>query len=79
MPRTISLKNKTALGKVIALRLKDMGKTLKWLAEDAGVDPICLCAVTAGRSNPTIKYLRKIANSLGIDVKDLVNALLSDK
>lgn len=77
MSRTISMSNKPPLGVLITLRLQELGKNQKWLAKDADINAIYLCAVMAGRANPTINYLRKIANSLGMDVKDLTNAFLS--
>jgi len=63
---------------MIAVRLKEMDKNQKWLSEDAKVNQIYLCAVLAGRANPTIKFLKKLAKSLDMDVKDLANALLSE-
>lgn len=78
MPRSISTANKPPLGILIATRLKEMGKNQKWLSENAHVHQVYLCAVLAGRANPTIKLLRKIAHSLDIDVKELTNALLSE-
>ena len=78
MPRKLSMVGKPPLGTLIAVRLKEMDKTAAWLAKEADVNHIRLCAVMAGRANPTIKYLRKIAKSLGIDVKVLVNALLCE-
>ena len=77
MSRTTNIVNKPPLGAFIAVRLKEIGKNQKWLSEDAQVNQIYLCAVLAGRANPTIKFLKKLAKSLNIDVKDLVNALLS--
>lgn len=78
MSRTTSITNKPPLGTLIAVRLKDMGRNQKWLSEDAQVNQVYLCAVLAGRANPTIKLLRRISKSLDIDVKDLTNALLSE-
>lgn len=77
MPRTTCLSNKPPLGTLIAARLKEIGKNQKWLSENAHVTRVYLCAILAGRANPTLKMLKKIAKSLDIDVKKLVNALLS--
>ena len=55
-----------------------MGKNQKWLSVDAQINQVYLCAVLAGRANPTIKLLRKIAKSLDIDIRELTNALLSE-
>lgn len=77
MSRTTSISNKPPLGTLIAIRLKEMGKNQKWLSENAHVTRVYLCAILAGRANPTFQMLKKIAKSLGIDVKDLADALLS--
>lgn len=76
MPRTTSIANKPPLGVLIATRLKEMEKNQKWLSENAQVGQVYLCAILAGRATPTIKFLRRIANSLDMDVRELVNALL---
>lgn len=78
MSRTTNVNNKPPLGALIATRLIEKGKNQKWLAESANVNQIYLCAILAGRANPTIKLLKRIAISLDIDVKDLTNALLSE-
>ncbi len=78
MARTTCINNKPPLGTLIAVRLKDVGKTQKWLSEDAQVSQIYLCAVLAGRANPTLKFLKKLAKSLDINIKDLTNALLNE-
>ena len=78
MSRTTSISNKPPLGTLIAVRLKEIGRNQKWLSEDAQIGQVYLCAVLAGRANPTIKLLRRIAHSLDIDVRELTNALLSE-
>ncbi len=78
MSRTTRAVNKPPLGALIATRLNEMGKNQKWLSENAQVNQVYLCAVLAGRANPTIKLLRRIARSLDIDVRELTNALLSE-
>lgn len=79
MSRTTSILGKPPLGTAIALRLKAMGKSQKWLAEEAGISPVYLCTVISGRAMPSMKLLCKIANALDIDAKNLTNALLSEQ
>lgn len=78
MSRITCAENKPPLGALIATRLNEMGKNQKWLSVDAQINQVYLCAVLAGRANPTIKLLRKIAKSLDIDIRELTNALLSE-
>lgn len=79
VPREISMVGKPPLGTLITVHLRKIGKTQKWLAEDINVSSIYLCAVMAGRANPTLKLLRRIAKSLDIDMKDFVDILLSEE
>lgn len=78
MPRTINPLNKSPLGHLIAVRLKEMGQSQKWLSQRVGVTPIYICAIMAGRANPTIKLLCKISSCIDISVERLVNSLLKE-
>lgn len=45
--------------------------TQERLAELAKVDPKSIIEIEAGKRNPTLKTISKIANALGIEVKDI--------
>lgn len=77
MSRTSTLNNKSPLGILIVMQLHKLGKNQKWLADGSGMSQVYLCNILAGRANPTMKSLRKLAQNLDIDVKDLANAMLS--
>lgn len=78
MSRSTIIGYRPPLGTIIAMRLQELNKTQKWLAYNAGISQVYLCNILAGRATPTLKSLRKLAQSLDMDVKDLANALLSD-
>lgn len=58
------------------MQLKRLNMTQKQFADNIGVDKVYLNRIIAGRSMPSLQMLRKIANGLQIDVKELANALL---
>lgn len=76
MSRVTDISNKPHLGKIIALQLKSLNMTQKEFASDIGVDKVYLNRIITGRSIPSLQMIRKIANGLQIDVKELANALL---
>ncbi len=75
MSRITDISNKPHIGKIILLQLKSLNMTQKEFANDIGVDKVYLNRIIAGRSIPSLQMLRKIANGLQIDVKELANAL----
>ncbi len=75
MSRVTDIRNKPHLGKIISLQLKSLDTTQKEFANNIGVDKVYLNRIIAGRSIPSLQMLRKIANGLQIDVKELANAL----
>ena len=76
MSRRTVISNRPPLGTIIASRLNQLDCSQKWLSEVTGISQVYLCNILAGKANPTIKLLRKIAKSLDINVKDLTDALL---
>lgn len=79
MPRTTNLNNKPLIGMVIGTHLKEMGKTQKWLAKEARLSKNYICDIINGRAIPTLAALKYIAKPLGMDVFELVGALLGKK
>lgn len=79
MPRTTNLHNKPPLGTLICKRLNEMGKTQKWLAQEARVSKVYLNNVITGHRVPTLAMLKQIAKPLGVDPLDLVGALFGKK
>lgn len=61
------------LGYNIAQVRKQKKMTQKKLAEIIDVEPPNMRRIEAGKTNPTIKTLLKIAWALGVDVKMLVD------
>ena len=60
---------------MIGKRLKEMNKQQKWLAQEARISKVYLCAIINGRAIPTLAALKQIAKPLGLDPFDLVVAL----
>jgi len=75
VPRIALSQNKPKFGKLIIARLCQMEKTQKWLAQSAGINPIYLNAVIAGRAKPSLNLLQKISKHIEIEVADLVRLL----
>ncbi|MFP5471838.1 MAG: helix-turn-helix domain-containing protein [Bacteroidia bacterium] len=63
----------TALGKKIKSLRKDKGMSQAELANVCGKDRQSLERVENGRINPTIHYLKTIAEGLEINLKDLID------
>ena len=52
--------------------LADAGKTNIWLAEKVGRDPVTVSKWCTNSSQPDLPTLKKIAQVLEVDVKDLL-------
>ncbi|HZQ30004.1 MAG TPA: helix-turn-helix transcriptional regulator [Patescibacteria group bacterium] len=62
----------TRLGEKIKRLRKSQNLTQEKLAELASVDPKTIISIETGaRRNPTLKTLSKLANALGVKVKDI--------
>lgn len=61
------------LGDKIRKFRKQKGLSQEKLAELAKIDYSYLNLIEAGKRNPTIKRLAKIARVLGVPLKDLIN------
>lgn len=60
------------LGAKIRQSRRQKGLTQEKLAELAKIDYSYLNLIEAGKKNPTIKRLAKIARVLGVNLKDLI-------
>lgn len=58
----------------IKVVLVEKKKTNKWLAEQLGKDPATVSKWCANSSQPDLVTLRKVAELLGVDIKDLLNS-----
>ena len=66
---------KIIVGKQICVLRKRFKLTQASLASSAGMEESALQRVDAGRINPTIKTLYKVANALNIELKVLFETL----
>lgn len=62
----------------IKVVLVEKKKTNKWLAETLGKDPATVSKWCTNTSQPTLDMLVKIARTLDIDVKELINSTKQD-
>ena len=58
----------------IKVVLVEKKKTNKWLAEQLGKDPATVSTWCTNSSQPDLVTLRKVAELLGVDIKDLLNS-----
>ena len=58
----------------IKVVLVEKKKTNKWLAEQLGKDPATVAKWCTNSSQPDLVTLRKVAELLGVDIKDLLNS-----
>lgn len=58
----------------IKVVLVEKKKTNKWLAEQLGKDPATVSKWCINSSQPDLVTLRKVAELLGVDIKDLLNS-----
>lgn len=56
----------------IKIALIEKNKTGKWLAEQLGKSPCTISKWCKNTTQPDLKTLNRIADSLGIDVKELI-------
>ena len=53
--------------------LVEQKKTGKWLAEQLGKDPSTVSKWCSNKMQPSLEMLSKIANTLNVDTKELIN------
>ena len=54
--------------------LTETGKAGKWLADTMGKDPATVSRWCNNHQQPSIEMLDKIAETLDVDIKDLINS-----
>ncbi len=59
-------------GEVIRRLRKEKELTQEQLGEKAGLDPKSIIQIEAGKRNPTIKTLQKIASALDVSISKLL-------
>ncbi len=59
----------------IKIALIEKNKTGKWLAEQLGKSPCTISKWCKNTTQPDLKTLNRIADSLGVDVKELISCL----
>ena len=60
------------VGGIIVVRLRQMGKTQRWLADVLGSTPASILGLIKGRYNPSKRTLLALATVLEIDPKTLI-------
>jgi len=60
------------VGKNIRKRRKELGMSQEELAHKAKMDPKSIVHIEAGKRNPTLKTIKKIAGTLSISVEELL-------
>jgi len=63
------------VGKRICVLRKQLKLTQAALASSAGMEESALQRIEAGRTNPTIKTLYKVAIALNVDIKELFESI----
>ena len=58
----------------IKIVLFEKSRTSKWLSEQMGVTPSTVSKWCTNSSQPDLVTLRKVAELLGVDIKDLLNS-----
>lgn len=71
----MKLKKQSKLGKVICIRLVELNKNKKWLAETTGMAPCLITRYCLGESIPTAISIAKISRALGISVEKLIEII----
>ena len=61
----------------LKLVLVEQKKTGKWLAEQLGKDPSTVSKWCSNKMQPSLEMLTKIAKTLNVDTKELINLKLS--
>lgn len=56
----------------IKIALIEKNKTGKWLAEQLGKSPCTISKWCKNTTQPDLKTLNRIADSLGVDIKELI-------
>lgn len=56
----------------IKIAIIEKNKTGKWLAEQLGKSPCTISKWCKNTTQPDLKTLNRIADSLGVDVKELI-------
>lgn len=67
------MQTKALLGARIREVRKARGATQEWLAERARVDPKQISRIEGGKSFPSMDTLERIAKSLQVEMKDLLD------
>lgn len=65
-------------GKVIKIRLVELGKSNKWLADNTGTSPYTIGGYLRGKHKPEMGMLYKIATVLQLDFVKLVEILIKE-
>lgn len=66
------------LGKLILIRLSEMGKSQAWLADATN---LCDCSISfyiSGRKSPSIITISKLSDALGIKTEKIIEAIAEE-
>ena len=68
----------TPIGAEILKNLYLQGENQKWLAQKIGMSGCIISSIIYGRSKPSQKTLKKIAEALSVEAETLVNCLFGE-
>lgn len=75
----IFIEEKSEIGKLIWLKLKEAGKTQQWLSKEVNCSYLTILKLCDGRTkNPSFKLLMSISQKLHISPNDMLIALKTD-
>lgn len=75
----IFIEEKSEIGKLIWLKLKETGKTQLWLSQEVNCSYLTILKLCDGRTkNPSFKLLMSISQKLHISPDDMLAALKMD-
>jgi transcriptional regulator with XRE-family HTH domain len=69
------MRDTNKLGKIILKNLYKKGKNQKWLAMNVDVSAAAVSSIISGRSNPSQQTLKKISDTLKIDINELIKEM----
>ncbi len=75
MSRRMTLDKKSPFGRLVVIRLKEMDKSQKYLAQEAGLSELYVYQLLKGKYNPSLRTVYEISKVTGLDVEELMKAV----
>lgn len=71
----MKFKKMCKLGKAISIRLVELDRNKKWLANSTGLAPCAISRYCVGESIPTALSIAKLSRALDISVNELIKLI----